>query len=107
MRTPVQWDDTHVVNHLHANRDVPWPLHNLIVVVVSAGEHRDCGVGKLDAAVHQRPVLRAIGWKEVENALYAIGVLAALLDGLIASRNPLLRFGRVSRDSSIRWIHHE
>src|SRR5436853_1058389 len=43
MRTPIERDDTDVVNHFVEDRDISGALHNPNIVVVCAGKYRRAG----------------------------------------------------------------
>ena len=62
MRTPIQRDDAHVVNHLDFDRDIVFGLDDLIVVVVGGRNHGRSGSPPQDAADGQGEVFRPLGW---------------------------------------------
>ena len=57
---PIDGDDSQIVDHLHQDGDVSWPLHDLIVVVVETRHHGRPGGGPDDAALGQGAVFRTL-----------------------------------------------
>src|SRR5262249_49831889 len=60
MRTSVERNDPHVMDHLHGNHDVSRRLQDVIVVVVEVAHHRARQPAR-DASLEQVPALGSIG----------------------------------------------
>jgi hypothetical protein len=93
VRTAIQRNGSHVVDHFIQNDNRVARLNNLKIVVVGAGKHGRAGGWPQQAALGQRAVLRAVG--RVEPAPLRAGVGA------------LLSLRRHGRDSTIRRIDDE
>src|SRR5438477_6185087 len=92
MRTPIEWDDANVVDHLDEDHYVSGSLQDLIVVVVCARKHgRPCG-GPQDAPLGQTAVLRTS---------------CGTLQNRGTCRGGLLSLWRQSRNSAVRGINDD
>src|SRR5262249_4096653 len=88
-------DDTRLVDHLVANRDIPRSLHDLIRVAVHAGNHRAREAAR-DAAFPQAEILRTVERPAAEPRARACG-----------GRRARASFRRHGRNLSVRRVDHE
>src|SRR6516225_94590 len=107
MRSLVDGDAAHLVNHLDIDAHESGRLDNLIVVVIST-RHHGRGIAERKAALHQRPVFRSIGRPE-------LAAIFRLAPWLLATAPPrfrhllqlLLPFSGQWRYAAIGWVYHD
>ena len=94
MRTSVQWNDAHIMNHFDKNHHVTRALYDPVIVVVARIQHR-----RARAEHHETSIVEVIGFRRIPPAY--------TLPPLDSFGGPRLALGRHRRDSSIRRIENQ